>query len=101
MNKRFEDIARRKQALIEKAAVERSELAAAYHRMRSPFDLGRAFVGIGRALKAYPIIAAAISSILVSGYAGKLLRGAGEMFKLWRLALPIRTWWSKRRRISS
>ena len=90
MNKRFEDIARRKQVLIEKAAAERAELAAAYHRIRSPFDLGHAIFGIGRALKAYPIIAAAISSILVSGYAGKLLKGAGEIFKLWRLALPIR-----------
>jgi hypothetical protein len=101
VNKRFEDIARRKQALIEKAALQRTELAAAYHSMRSPFELGRILFGVGRALKAYPVIAAAISSILVSGYAGKLLRGAGEIVKLWRLFLPIHTWWSKRRRITS
>jgi hypothetical protein len=101
VNKRFEDIARRKQALIEKAAMERAEWAAAYRRMRSPFDLGHALLGAGRALKAYPMVAAASSSILVSGYAGQLLRGTGEIFKLWRLVLPLRAWWSKRRRIAS
>lgn len=101
MNRRFEDIARRKRALIEKAAAERVELTIAYRRVRSPFELGRAVLGIGRALKTYPMVAAAVSSILVSGYTRVLLRGAREIFRIWRLILPIRTWWFKQRHIAS
>jgi hypothetical protein len=107
VNKRFEDIARRKQALIERAAVEREELADAHRRIRSQFSLsgtilwGGALLGIGRVLKAYPMIAAVISSVLVSGYAGKLLRGVGKIAKLWRLVRPLRALWPRRRRIAS
>ena len=107
MNKRFEDIARRKQALIEKAAVERAELTDAQRRIREQFSLsgtilwGGTLLGIGRVLRAYPVIAAAISSVLVSGYAGKIIKGSGKLLKLWRLALPLRIWWRKRRRVAS
>ena len=106
MNK-FEDIARRKQALIARAAVERTELADAGRRIRAQFSLsgtilwGGTLLGIGRVLRAYPVIAAAISSVLVSGYAGKIIKGSGQILKLWRLALPLRTWWRERRRVTS
>jgi len=107
VNKRLVDIARRKRALIDRAAEERAELAVACHRIRSHFSLsgtllwGGTLLGVGRILRAYPVIAAAISSVMVSGYAGKLLRGTGQILKLWRLVLPLRAWWIKRRRISS
>ena len=96
-NKRFEDFARRKQALILKAAHERAELADAYDQLRSPLDFNQAFLGIGRTLKAHPMITAGISTVLASGLAGKLLRGAGQIISVSRMALPLCTWWLKRK----
>ena len=97
MTSRLEDIARRKQALIDRAAQERTELAAAYARIKSPLNLSSTLLGIGRALKSHPMIAAGVSSFLVSGYAGRLLKSTGELLKLWKLALPIWHWWTRRR----
>ena len=97
MSNRLEEIARGKQALVEKAGRERAELAAACDKIRAPFDVTSTLLGIGRTLKTHPIIAAGISSFLVSGYAGKLLKSSGELLKLWRLVLPIWHWWTKRR----
>lgn len=96
-NRRFEDLARRKQALIVKAAHERAELAAAYDKLRSPFNFNQTFLGIGRTLKAHPMITAGISSVLVSGLAGKMLLGAGQIVSLSRIALPLWSWWKKRK----
>ena len=98
MTSRLEDLARRKQALIAKAAQERTELATAYARIKSPLDLSSALLGIGRTLKTHPMIAAGVSSLLVSGYAGRLLKSTGELLKLWKLALPFWAWWRKRRK---
>ena len=98
MSNRLEEIARRKQVLVDKAARERAELAQAYDKIRAPFDVTSTLLGIGRTLKTHPIIAAGISSFLVSGYAGKTLRSASEALKLWRLALPLWRWWTKRRK---
>ena len=100
MTKRFEDLARRKQTLIAKAAHERAEIAVAYRKLHSPFDFNQTMLGIGQTLKAHPMMVAGISSILVSGFAGKLLQGAGQIVSLSRLALPLWTWWSKRRKFS-
>jgi hypothetical protein len=96
VSNRLEEIARRKQALIEKAERERAELAAAYDEIHHPFDIGGTLFGLGRTLKTHPLIAAGISSFLVSGYAGKLLKSTGELLKLWKLARPIWGWWQKR-----
>lgn len=96
-SKRFEDLAHRKQALIVKAAHERAELSAAYEKLCSPFDFNQTFLGIGRTLKAHPMITAGISTVLVSGLAGKLLRGAGQVFSLSRVALPLWSWWRSRK----
>ena len=98
MNKRFEELARRKQVLIDRCARERAELSELCERIRSPFDLSGTLLGIGRVLKTHPMIAAGFSSLLVSGYAGRLLKSAGDLVKLWRLALPLWGWWTKRRR---
>jgi hypothetical protein len=54
-------------------------------------------LGLGRTLKTHPIIAAGLSSFLVSGYASKLLKSSLEALQLWKLAQPIWTWWRKRR----
>ena len=98
MSKRFEELARRKQTLLAQCARERAELSAALDRIHRPLDVGATLLAVGRTLKAHPMIAAGISSLLVSGYAGKLMKSAGELFKLWRLVLPIWGWWTKRRR---
>ena len=98
MNKRFEELARRKQALIDRCARQRAELSGLCDRIRSPFDISGTLLGVGRMLKTHPMIAAGFSSLLVSGYAGRLLKSAGDLVKLWRLALPLWGWWTKRRR---
>jgi hypothetical protein len=98
VSNRLEEIARRKQALIEKAARERAELASAYDEIHHPFGIGGTLFGLGRTLKTHPLIAAGISSFLVSGYAGKLLKSTGELLKLWKLTRPIWQWWRTRRK---
>ena len=94
---RFEDLARRKQALMVRAAHERAELAAAYENLCSSLDFNQALLGIGRTLASHPLITAGVSSVLVSGLAGKLLRGAGQVAALSRVALPLWSWWKSRR----
>lgn len=98
MASRLEDIARRKQALIDKAAQERAHLARSYADLKTPFDISGTVLGIGRALKTHPIVAAGLSSFLVSGYAGKALRSASEVLQLWKLARPIWSWWRGKRK---
>ena len=98
MTSRLEEIARRKQILVDKAAGERAELARICRNLKSPLAVGSTLLGIGRALKTHPIIAAGVSSFLVSGYGGKLLKSATELFKLGHLARPLWSWWRKRRK---
>jgi hypothetical protein len=98
MANRLEDIARRKHALIDKAAHERTEMARNYANLKSPFDISSTVLGLGRALKTHPIVAAGLSSFLVSGYAGKALRSASQLLQLWKLTQPIWSWLRQRRK---
>lgn len=98
MSDRLEEIARRKQTLIEKAGRERDELAAACAEIRSPLSVTATLLGVGRTLRTHPIIAAALSSFLVSGYASKLLKSTGELLQLWKLGRPFWDWWRRRRK---
>jgi hypothetical protein len=98
MTDRFAEIARRKQSLIDKAAQERIDLSHSFANLKSPFDMSSTVLGLGRALKTHPIFAAGISSFLVSGYAGKLLKSTGELLQLWKLARPLWSWWRKKRK---
>lgn len=98
MSKRLEEIARRKQALTARAAQQRAELSAIYRKIHSPFEISTTLVSLGRALKAHPLIAAAASSFIVSGYAGRLVKSSGELLKLWRLVLPVWAWWRSHRK---
>jgi hypothetical protein len=98
VSKRLEEIARRKQSLVEKAERERNELAAAYDRIHAPLEITSTLFGIGRTLKTHPIIAAGISSLVVSGYAGKLLKSSGALLRLWRVAWPLWSRWRARRK---
>jgi hypothetical protein len=96
-SKRFEDLSRRKQALIARAAHERAALGATYENFCSSLNINQILLGIGQTLKAHPIITAGISSILVSGMAGKLLHGAGQAVALSRMAVPLWSWWKSRK----
>jgi hypothetical protein len=98
VSKRFEELAGRKQALIEKARLERLELASAYDRIRAPLDLSAILLRIGRALRTHPLMTAGVSSLVVSGLGKKLLQSAQMLFKLRRLVLPLWSWWIKRRK---
>ena len=97
MSKRLEDIAQRKQALIAHCARDREELAASCDRIRLPFGLGGTFLGLTKTLRAHPMIATGISALVVSGYGGKLTRSLAELLRLWKLAQPLWSWWTKRR----
>lgn len=97
MASRFDDIAQRKQALIDKAAQERADLARSYANLKAPFAMSGILVALGRLLKTYPMVAAGLSSLVVSGYAGKALKSAGGALKLWKFAQPIWGWWRRRK----
>jgi hypothetical protein len=97
VNKRFEEIARRKQALVDQAARQRAEIGGHFAKLRSPFDLGGAMGHIGRALKARPMITVGASTLLVSGLAGKLFRGSRQVLRLGKVAVPLWVWWRRRK----
>ena len=84
--------------LIEKAGRERDEMAAACEEIRSPLGVAATLLGVGRMLRTHPIIAAALSSFLVSGYASNLLKSSGELLRLWKLSRPLWQWWRGRRK---
>ena len=69
-----EEPARRKQALINKAAQQRNELARNYANLKAPFDVRSRVSVIGRVLKSYPIVVAGVSSLLATGASEKKLR---------------------------
>ena len=96
MNSRLQEIARRKQILIDKAGHERHELGKAYDSLRLPFGMSAPLLGVARVLKTHPVITAGLSSVLVGGYASRLLRSVMRLFKLWRVVLPLWAWWQKR-----
>jgi hypothetical protein len=98
VSNRFEELAGRKQALIERARVERLELASAYDRIRAPFDLSAILLRIGRALKTHPVMTAGVSTFVISGLGKKLFNLGQALFKLRRVLWPRGAWWIKRRK---
>jgi len=100
VSSRLDNIARRKQALIEKAALERLELTTACRRIRSPIDIDGKLFGIGRIISSHPLLAAGLSTFLIGGFGKKIFRITSALLKLWRVVLPILNLWPKRRRSS-
>lgn len=96
MNK-LERIAARRAALIERAALQRAELGAAYGRFQRPaafFDKGYA---IARGIKSHSgiVIGAAAALVLVRPRAiGKL---AGCFMKAAKFAMPVVQFWLSRK----
>ena len=98
MNKRFEELSRRKQYLVAQCAEQRREMGTALSDLRSSVTLSGILQGLGKILRAHPMITAGISSLLASGYATKLTTAGSQLFKLLRVARPLWSWWSTRRR---
>ena len=98
MSRRLEDIARRKQVLIDRCALDREELAASSRRIHLPLSLGVVLAVLGKTLKSYPILVAGISTLLVGGYAGRLTKSAGALFRLGQVILPLWSWWTGHRK---
>jgi hypothetical protein len=98
VSNRLEEIAHRKQILIERCARDREELAASFHRIHLPLGLGAFLTMLGKTLKSYPIFVAGISTLLVGGYGTTLAKSAGKLFKLSQAILPLWSWWAKRRK---
>jgi len=98
MSKRLEELARRKEALIERCAEERADLSLACDQIRSPLHMSVAIAAVSRMLKTYPLIAAGLSSLLVSGYGSKFSRSATDVAKLWRMAAPLVSWLTSKRK---
>jgi hypothetical protein len=100
VSNRLDNIARRKQALIEKAALERLELTTACRRIRSPIDIDGKLFGIGRLISSHPLLTAGVSTFLIGGFGKKIFSTASALLKLWRVVLLILSLWPKRRRSS-
>jgi hypothetical protein len=98
MSKRFDEIARRKEVLIERCAQEREELAAAFEQIRLPLNLGALLMAVGKVLRAYPMAVTGLSGLFVAGYGAKLTRFVGKWVRFVRITWPFWSWWSKRRR---
>lgn len=96
MSNRFEDIARRKQRLIESCGRERDALAGACQQIRVPLSPRAVLVALGNTLKSHPILVAGFSSLLAGGYGGKLAKSPGVLLRLGRAILPL--WWLIRRK---
>ena len=95
---RFEDIARRKQVLIDRCARDREELATFSNQIRLPLTFGAVLTVLGKTLRSYPILVAGISSLLVGGFGGGLTKSAGTVFRLGQVFLPLWSWWTRRRK---
>jgi len=96
MNK-LEQLSRRKEELIGQCARERLELGQALGTIRSSITFYGAVAGLGRILLAHPFVTTALSSLLASGYTGKLAKSCGDLLRFLRVARPLWAWWSKRR----
>ena|SRR5215471_11979744 len=97
MSNRLARLALQKQDLIAQCAKERLELAGAVGNIKSSATFYGAALGLARILFTHPWVAAAISSLLASGYARKLTRSGTDLLKLLRIARPIWVWWNQRR----
>jgi hypothetical protein len=98
MSERFEEIVRRKQVLIDRCAQERKDLASDLSRVRLPLNLGAVLLALGRTLRAYPVVVAGLSGLVISGYGGKISKSAGKLLGLGQILQPLWSWWSRRRK---
>ena len=89
MNRRLQELERRRQFLIAECGRQRDEVAFICSRIKLPFDLGGLAFGLVRIIKTHPIAAAGVSTLVAGGYAGTAVKLAGKGVTLWRLARPV------------
>jgi len=97
VNKRLEELGRRKQSLIARCTQEREEVAGYFERCRPHLDLTKTLASIGNTLKSHPLLVAGASGFLMSGRARGFSRLALEVVGVWRAIGPLWSWWRKRR----
>jgi len=98
VSNRFAEIARRKQLLVDQCDRDREGLAASFSHVRSSLSIGAVLTALGKTLKLYPILVTGISGLLASGYASRLMRSSGKLYKMGQAILPLWYWWTKRRK---
>jgi len=96
MNSRLDEIARRKNTLIARCDGERDGVAAALRHARSCLALRGIASRVSHNLKAHPIVAGGVTSLLASGYTTPFLKTAAEGLRLWRVARPLWLLWKKK-----
>jgi hypothetical protein len=96
VNRRFDEIACRKAALVARCAGEREDVAAALGQLSFSSAVRGFLSAVSHGLKAHPLVAGGVSGLLTSGYAGPVLRTAGQGLKLWRMARPLWLLWKKK-----
>jgi len=97
VNTKLVELARRRESLVSRSAVQREQLAQAYRQMQKPATLINALGGVFRTLKEHPALLTSLTAVFVGARRrglGKLALALGIAF--WALR-PLRAWWSKRR----
>lgn len=101
MSQRLEDIQRRKQLLISRAAAQRSELTYLTLTVNKPLWFIDDVLAVIRAFRLHPVLAGVaissfISSLLVTPR-HRLLFWAGRIYTGWEVYQAIREQWPRRR----
>lgn len=97
MSKRLDELAQRKQALVNRCAQEREELAAFSRRCRIPLDVRRFLLAVGTTLKGHPLLLAGASGLLISRRGRAIVKVGFELLGLWKTFHPLWSWWLTRR----
>jgi hypothetical protein len=95
ITERLIELARRKERLVARAAVQRAEIAAAFHRWQGPIGIADRALAAGRFLRAHPVLL--VVALAVAAVLGRrrLLGLASRGFAVWRLLRALRAWMGK------
>jgi hypothetical protein len=94
MSRRLDEIEQRKQLLVARANIQRSELNYLAQIVDRPFRIVDAMLGVGRAFSMQPVFRAS-SRLLTPRH--RLLFWAGRIFVGWEIYRVIREQWPRRR----
>jgi hypothetical protein len=85
--KRLADIARRREQLIARAAVERAAAAASFRGLKAPLGIVDRVVGAAYFVRAHPLLVGTGVAVIVATLSGKLrmLPALGRGLAAWRL----------------
>jgi len=96
MSQRLEDIQRRKQLLISRAAAQRSELAYLALTVNSPLRFIDDVLAVIRAFRIHPVLAGVALSSILATPRNRLLFWVGRIFTGWQVYRAIREQWPRR-----